>query len=727
MATFTVYCYGTGENHRETNNIISQFSKASDEENSIHVDGPSLLGTEVKANSVRAAGQIINWLKSQEGENHNINLTGFSRGSVTSIYIANNLKREEEALAAKEQQLMSEGKQLEAGDKKLLTQLKNINLNLFLMDPVAGMSDKSKMDGRVIPDNVKNFVAVYQTDEMRRDFKPQDLTRLIIDSPQTTKVSLLPMYGNHSDTTKIKSDQMIAGPQIMWHSLHQFLTQHGTRFKEDKKPEIVYSNNYKPPMALPDNPSAKELLKLFSANHEERDAYLASGLTSKLSDGIPTPRTQRTLNNHLQFYVKNSDFFTNQLERELFKITYPKTFNYLFEKNQFDIRFPNDSHSSKADVETELATLKQDNPELFAHLKARGVHEVGDKISVGPSRGLRYLEPCATVQQVFPNLVTNDLLTQQAPQMNKLAQLEMDVYRLTFRYQREKSALNFSGHRTEHERVKDIRNDINSLVNYNPANPDAKYNHVLDKVEQHYKEMVQAASTSDLVPMLKDLLDSHGRQYKIQDPGLIRDVLSVTIHATITLLREAVSFVGNLGYVGGGALFGIGHALQAFGERVNDMLGTLGYNPLKYVASAIAYTLEGVGFAIKNSFGLKPFTEMIASGLTGIRDALNSVILNTKIERVEMEAQQVLIAPERPVVLENQVPESQPERPVSRRDELSEPLLRAQSDSSSELIDMQKTKDARQIMREQRAALLSKNAEKENVLSNEDSSSMQLS
>ena len=726
MATFTVFCYGTGETHQATNNIISQFSKACTQENSIHVDGPTLLGTEVKANAKRATEQIISWLNTQQDVSHNVNLAGFSRGSVTSIHIANNLKRREEELAAKEQGLLHAGKELDDADKKLLTQLQKINLNLFLMDPVAGLSDKSKMDGRLIPDNVKNYVAVLQMDEMRRDFKPQDITRVIIQSPQTTKVSMLPMYGNHSDTTKIKNDQMTAGPKIAWYALHQFLTQHGTQFNNNQIPQIVYSQNYKKPIDLPQNPSAKELLELFSVNHEERDAYLKSGKKSNMTDGIPVPRVQRTLNDHLDFYVKNPDFFTNQLERELFKITYPKTFNYLFERNQFDIRFPESSNSTREQVEIELNSLKRDNSKLFERLKPRGVQEVNGVITVGSSGGLYHLEPCATVVQMFPNLVTNDLIYQKIP--NKLALLEMNAYRLIFRYQRDKSILHFSGERAEDSRAKNLIKEINLLVNNKKLSDDEKYHRVLDLVEKNYKEMAQKESTSELAFMLEKLLDSYGRQYKIQDPGIGRLLLSGIVYTTMKLLKEVISFAGNLGYIGGAVLFGIGHAVQEIGRRLNDMLGPLGYNPLKYVACAIASTLEGIGFAIKNSFGLKPLTAWITSGLNEIRDAMNTAILDIKIERADAAANNDSIAP---MTSETQTLETrgEPDLPKHRSNELSEPLLSNHNESPSDLqaIAINKTKDARLAIQEQRKTILCEDQQDDNQLSDNDDSSFQIS
>lgn len=716
MATFTVFCYGTGESQAKSNNIISQFSKACRPGESVYIDGPGLLGTEVEANARRGANQIIGWLNGQDANAHNINLAGFSRGSVTSIYIANYLKDEQKRLAAKEQKLGLEGRQLDAGEKKLLTQLQNINLNLFLMDPVAGMTDKSKMEGRRIPDNVKSVVAVIQTDEMRRDFKPQDITRLVVESPQT-KVSMLPMYGNHSDIVKIKNNNMTAGPQIAWHSLHQFLTQHGTRFTNDAKPQIVNSEGEF--SDLPANPSAKQLLELFSQNHEQRAAFLKSGVKCKPFDGLPVPRAPRSINEHLHFYVKNSDFFTNQLERELFKITYPKTFNYLFEKNRFDIRFPNDSASSKEDVEAELAVLKRDtdNPQLFQRLKdhgyvnvTRGPIQQVDQISVIGPNGVTSLEPCATVQQMFPNLVTNDLVRQHAQEMNKLAQLEMDVYRATFDYQRSKSEVNFAGERPEYGRAKDIRNEIQRLANHHPAGDSTKFHLALDALERHFMAMVKASSTSDLVPMLGKVLHKHGRRYQISDPGFARAATSALVHTTLTVLKEAISFAGNLGHIGGSALYAVGHAIQDIGRRANEMLGTLGCNPLKYLASAIAYGLQGIGFAIKNSFGLKPLTNFLSGLVSSVRDAANRAILDIKVERIDAAAPQIPVVQQRGEPVHEPVPVQELpviERPIA--EQLREPLLAAAdplpSGPSSEPspIALHSTADFRQVARQQRA------------------------
>ena len=129
----------------------------------------------------------------------------------------------------------------------------------------------------------------------------------------------------------------------------------------NKIPAIITSDGKR--LNLKEEPEAKDLLKLFSTHHQEREAYRESGRVPKVFDGLPFPRVPRTLNYHLQFYVKDSEFFINQLERELCKIAYPRVFNYLFENNVFDIRFPNASGAKIecAEFFNELNSLKNDN------------------------------------------------------------------------------------------------------------------------------------------------------------------------------------------------------------------------------------------------------------------------------------------------------------------------------------------------------------------------------
>ena len=667
MPTFTTFAFGTGEKSTmQKKNIISQFSENCTGDHQV-VEGPDLLGREVAANVKNATRTILQWLRGQDDTAHNINLTGFSRGAVTCIQIANRLKRYERLL---ERNAAS----LSADDQKLLHQLKNINVNIFAMDPVAGMGDKAALGARIIPDNVKSYVALLQTDEMRRDFKPQDLSRIIVASPKKTSVSLLPMYGNHSDTTKIKSEKMQSGPKLAWYALHQFLSKNGTTFKGDRIPAIVTSNmQYSD---LPPQPTNKDLLQLFSQHHQERSHFLTSGTAIKMADGMPIARKMRSLNKHLEYYVKNADFFSNQLERELFKVSYPKAFNYLFERNQVDLRFPTDSASSREEVIAELTLLRAESPELFARLQQVGVTALHKQvITLGDPSGVYCLEPCASLRQIFPDRV-HPLIRARTPEMNRLAELEADIYRLTFRYEREKSDLSPFQERAQAERTKSIRETIKAIVDETPGDDrTAKYERVLDFIQQQFIKSVQSTNGSELSGMLQRLLLKHGRHYQINNTSIPQMLMAKIVYSSLSLIKETINFVGNLGYVGGAVLSAVGMALQDFGRRINDAVGTLGYNPFKYVVSAIAYAFEGIGFAIKNSFGLKPLTNFISSCITTIRDAAVIAIGPINVQRVDQvqgEQDRVAVAHCRSIKerLQEEIQHDQPD-PLVRDEELA--------------------------------------------------------
>lgn len=649
MAVFTLFAYGTSERHetkgkhKATNNIISKFSKACTDlpRNGMIIDGPGTLGLEVPNNAKRGAEGIIKWLKNQDELKNKINITGFSRGSVTSIYIANILKKNQEKLQAK-----STGGKATEEEQHLLQKLKNIDLNMFLIDPVAGMSDKGKTFARVIPDNVKNYVAVFQLDERRRDFKPQDISRAIIVNPAKTKVTMLPLYGNHSDTTKIKAINMESGAKLLWYTTHQFLTTHGSSFLENQVPDFAFSDDYPPEKRviredLPIQPheQRQKLLELFGQHHSERETYRKSGMKSKLTDGILTPRTDRTINQHLRFYVKQAPFYINQLERELFKVTYPATFNYLFEKNQPDERFPppffDMKQWSKELVIEELHTLKEGNPKLFDRLKAyKLIKESAEDIHLGEPRGYTYLEPLASMQQIYPYLLPETVKNNDKNQeMNKLTSLEMEIYRMTFRYQREKNNFNFAGKRSHSVDAIQIREDINQIVNFKEGSSEEKRELILSKLEEHYKKLILSKNHSELTFMTAIILAKHGRKYKIEQ-SIGNEILVDFVHMSISLIKVTVEFIGTLGFIGGSLLYAIGNALNSIGERAIEVIGDVSYNPFKAMGFMAATLLIGAGLIIKNGLGLRPLNEFVVQGIKDIRDWIVRAINTTTIEPI---------------------------------------------------------------------------------------------
>ncbi|OCH98382.1 hypothetical protein A8135_12590 [Legionella jamestowniensis] len=642
MATFTTFCFGTGESRRmPLKNIISQFSEACEGDFAVF-DGPSALGKEVESNSIEATRQVLKWLENQTTIDNNLNLAGFSRGSVTCIRIANELKKLELYLEHYSDTLNDR-------QRLLLDKLKGLKINIFANDPVAGLSDKSVIESRVIPSNVKNYVAILQRDEMRKDFKPQDMSRAIVASEQT-KVSMLPMYGNHSDNTKHKSDKLGSGPKIIWQSLFSFLTQHGTQFKRGAIPQI--SRNEGPYIDIKPVKDSAQLLSGFEEHHAQRNDYLKSGQVVKLLDGIPVPRKKRSLNNHLEFYVRDSNFFINQLEREVFKVTYPQVFNYLFEQNQNDPRFPkraSDESEHRLEVIEELRSIREKHPKLFARLASRGVAvDRENNIILGQPHGKYMLESCQTLQQMFPGMVP-DTIREQNHIFGPLERLEKDVYRMVFRYLREKSEFSPFSARSRSTLAIEIREHIQTIVNEPIKDQDnysaeqiaqIKQEQILDYLEKEYIELVKSNSMSELCPMLKKLLHRYGQDYVIQEQkSILRSAAASASYIAFSLVKEAVGLVLNLGYIGGGMLSVIGTLLQDMGKRLSHIVGGFGsniaLNIVKAPFLAISALLQGVGFVIRQSFGLKPLAKLADDGIRFLRDQTSAAILGTEVIKTE--------------------------------------------------------------------------------------------
>ena len=621
MSVYTIFAFGTGKNSTmKKRDIISQFSDACNSEKAV-IEGPDTLGLKVARNVKTQVEEIFAWLATQDDSAHHLNFAGYSRGGVTCIKIANQLKNHELYLARHEAKL-------DPAQKKLLTQLRAIQIHIFALDPVAGMGDKGTLSSRRIPKNVKSYVAILHMDEMRRDFKPQDMSRVIVDSP-ATQITMLPLYGNHSDSLKIKNARMQSGAKLSWYLMHQFLSQHGTTFDDNTIPKIVSSKlEYS---RLAENPTAKSLLRLFSNHHQERDHYFASGRSSlSLIDGIPVARRVRSLNKHLHLYVKNPDIFTNQLECELLKVAYPRVFNYLFERAQADLLFPDTSACDKTEVISELDDLRQENYPLFERLQMLGVAiDDQNRVTVGEPQGMYSLEPCKTLQQLYPHLIptANSLNDDHT----RLAILEKEVYQLTLRYEREKSSSYTFTPRAQASKAQSIREQVWNIANESPEPVQVKYERILDLLQHHLIAMVRSDSTSGLLVLVSELLAVHQRRYIVKLTGVLRELTADLLHASLSLLKEVISFVTSLGYLGCAIFSTVGLFLEDFGRRINNMVGELGLNPIKYAIATVAYVIQGFGIWLKNMLGIKPLSNFLTSGIEQVRDSLTSLVRGIEV------------------------------------------------------------------------------------------------
>lgn len=105
-----------------------------------------------------------------------INMIGWSRGAVTCIRIAYRLFQSQDV------------------------NLRNIPINIFAVDPVAGAGHSTEVDATTVTPNVRNYLATLATGEKRRFFKPIAGHRLHVVDPAATKSWVLPMPGHHADT-----------------------------------------------------------------------------------------------------------------------------------------------------------------------------------------------------------------------------------------------------------------------------------------------------------------------------------------------------------------------------------------------------------------------------------------------------------------------------------------------------------------------------------------------
>ncbi len=627
-ASYTLIAFGTGESYQmPKKNFLTQFfdyCMGTEDEDKSYLDGPSLLGLEVKPNAKEGHRRIIAWLEGKtDQEDLIVNLAGFSRGAVTCIHIANRLNRHKKELEAIPEEKRSDAQ------KSLLAKFERLQLNLFVVDPVAGYTAKATEEARVIPEIVSNYVSILQLDEGRRDFKPQDNTRIIVENPRSTRVAMLPLYGHHSASIKDKGKGMDSAAQIVWSALHSFLSHNGSEYAEI--PSMVNSNT-KDEIDVKEK-SNEALCDDFARHHAQRDNYAAESKKVILTDSLPTVRVPRKMNQHVELYVRDSDFFVNKLERELFKITYPKTFNYLFEGNKKDPRFPGASGSSKEDVHEEINRIKEKSPELYQYLMAKGkIDENGHLISMTPE-GSAVLESLSTVEMIYPdrfaelnlNGYDKELCNKE---LNELEVLTQSIYRLTFQYQREKSVFDIFRKKTEDARAEQIRKEVLAVVKKGGDVPVIK-DDILTIIYDHAVSLRLSGSNSELLVILDKVLVDNGcgSTAALENEGTLQ-----LIRAGFNLVDEVIYFAATGGYIGGAVLSVAGTLLEDIGNRIiglskstqKDESKEVNSLPRERVLSKIGEAFVAIGSAFKAHFGVKSVREDIRSKISEMRDSFFS-------------------------------------------------------------------------------------------------------
>ncbi|MCW5966583.1 MAG: hypothetical protein KIT83_21270 [Bryobacterales bacterium] len=130
-----------------------------------------------------------------------INMAGWSRGAVTCHMLSNAI----------------------AGDQSL----RNIQINIFAADPVAGPGNRADPSKNTIPPNVRNYLAVVAEDENRKIMKPVKVGVIQTQSEEigNQRVKVISVPGEHN------SSVMRGTPlgKLVWYLAHKFLSKHGTR------------------------------------------------------------------------------------------------------------------------------------------------------------------------------------------------------------------------------------------------------------------------------------------------------------------------------------------------------------------------------------------------------------------------------------------------------------------------------------------------------------------
>jgi len=242
---------------------------------------------------------IIQSLKFGHGiDIRTVNMTGWSRGGVTCIRIANALWdvfREE------------------------------IECNLFCIDPVAGAAVPTlleaglrKEDTRILHPNVKNFFAILSLHELRKSFKPQDLSRMTWDHG-ATQVMFLPMAGKHSNQP-IRKENIGETYDISISMIYAFLKHFGTDFA-GPPPHYI---------ATPQDMCEKYALMRQNMNTGMYQHNQNKGLGQRVQGGFARREFAKTANMRQYVAGGKRSYWVNEHHRACFKRAYPSLYHLVF-------------------------------------------------------------------------------------------------------------------------------------------------------------------------------------------------------------------------------------------------------------------------------------------------------------------------------------------------------------------------------------------------------------
>jgi hypothetical protein len=621
--------------------INTSFYEACEGEKLI-LDGPQKMGgaydpAKIKDNVDKAVAAIIKYLTAQdklpiEKRDYTVNLTGFSRGSITCIKIANELQRQIDA------------------DEIPSDLAKKIKVNILAEDPVSGMSDRSDITTRNIPPIVKNYVATLQCHERRQGFIPQDLSRAIID-PNNTKFTFLPLYGNHSASNKVRKNYECAA--LNWQIKYDFFRQNGTNFKDAVMPPLVGDEDVvqrimkeaKLPTASDDNLQGRQkLLELYASAKKNKSKYEKSSYKFQAADA-PIPGAEREFMRQKDMYVTDK-FFMNQHERELFKLAYPVTFNHLFENGFGSLDQVWDRHM-------ELDRMQAKNPILFDRLltdKKLVINNNQADFASETHEGVARIERC------------HFILNSAHPSSTVLAN---EILLTTNRYQHEKAIADgggkiaseyFTAHgqRSQYELCETIKKETQAILNSTPdLTENEKKKLILDNLVKHVSDLKSVGSNSKLIAPLVNILGKNGIQVNVSSANLDSNPAMAGIGQGLRTVGQSIQATGRV-------LFGLvsyaGDALSNLGARLYERSAMTVLIAAPLVAVGKILTIPGKLFEAAGNLFKKMSDSLVKqSNLYKVEVVTTKPQIPTYASRANQAAQ----APESPAAEAHQAPASQ--------------------------------------------------------------------
>jgi thioesterase domain-containing protein len=137
------------------------------------------------------------------GEKMMINLTGYSRGAASAVHFANDLYRQ-------------------YGER--------IRLNLFIVDPNAGLGRQHFQAKKCIPSNVDNFYVVFNRLETWSFLKPLSIPHYNFRSAKT-HVTALHVAEDHVYQEQLLPDDQMCGAKVNQQLIEMFLDSYGAKRK----------------------------------------------------------------------------------------------------------------------------------------------------------------------------------------------------------------------------------------------------------------------------------------------------------------------------------------------------------------------------------------------------------------------------------------------------------------------------------------------------------------